>query len=94
MHSLNLYRWWKSTLEKYNPNVDQVCYQVTDNPDFSVAMATDLLENWPAKLANETSTGFQPYISYLTPSQVVLGYLAPNAGGTGDGSPIVPYSFY
>jgi chitinase len=71
--------------------IDLVCYAPTVNPDFSVAMATDLLENWPATLANGTSTGFQPYISYLNPSQVVLGYLAPNSTGVGDGNPIISF---
>lgn len=66
--------------------IDRVCYDPnkTSSPDFSVAMAADLLANWP------TSLGFQPYISYLKPSQVVLGYLAPNASGNGDGQPVIP----
>lgn len=55
-------------------------------------MATNLLVNWPAKLANGSSTGFQPYIAYLKPSQVVIGYPAPNASGSSDGSPITPTS--
>lgn len=49
-------------------------------------MATDLLENWPAQVNNQ-NTGFQPYISYLRPDQVVLGYPAPNAQGHSDGAP-------
>ncbi|WBV68140.1 hypothetical protein PGH46_14040 [Legionella pneumophila] len=55
--------------------IDQVCYgpTPTDTPDFSVAMATDLLENWPATV-NGRPTGFQPYVSYLRPSQIVIGY--------------------
>lgn len=72
--------------------IDLVCYAPTTTPDFSVAMAADLLESWPAKLANGTATGFQPYISYLKPSQVVLGYPAPNANGASDGSPVTPTS--
>ncbi|MDX1836071.1 hypothetical protein DIZ81_03440 [Legionella taurinensis] len=72
--------------------IDMVCYgpTPTSNPDFSVAMATDLLENWPAQLPNGSNTGFQPYISHLNPSQVVIGYLAANANGSGDGSPVIP----
>jgi chitinase len=68
--------------------IDSVCYDpnATNSPNFSVAMAADLLENWPI------SSGFQPYISYLKPSQVVLGYLIPNAQGKGDGTPIYPNS--
>lgn len=71
--------------------VDQVCYgpTPTDTPDFSVAMATDLLENWPATV-NGRPTGFQPYISYLRPSQIVIGYPSPNASGGSDGSPVTP----
>ncbi|APF02919.1 TPA: glycosyl hydrolase family 18 protein [Legionella pneumophila] len=74
--------------------IDMVCYgpTPTSNPDFSVAMATDLLENWPAQLPNGSNTGFQPYISHLNPSQVVIGYLAANASGNGDGSPVIPTS--
>ena len=74
--------------------IDQVCYGTnpTSSPNFSVAMAADLLANWPAKLANGSSTGFQPYISYLQPSQVVIGYPAPNANGASDGSPVTPTS--
>ncbi|AMP92154.1 glycosyl hydrolase family 18 protein [Legionella pneumophila] len=71
--------------------IDQVCYgpTPTDAPDFSVAMATDLLENWPATV-NGRPTGFQPYISYLRPSQVVIGYPSSNANGGSDGSPVTP----
>ncbi|HAT8591185.1 TPA: hypothetical protein F7Z63_04245 [Legionella pneumophila] len=71
--------------------IDQVCYGPTpaDAPDFSVAMATDLLENWPATV-NGRPTGFQPYISYLRPSQIVIGYPSPNANGGSDGSPVTP----
>ena len=66
--------------------IDHICYDpnATSSPNFPVAMATDLLANWP------TSSGFQPYISYLKPSQVVLGFIAPNASGSGDGAPIYP----
>ncbi|WP_131782985.1 glycosyl hydrolase family 18 protein [Legionella gresilensis] len=73
--------------------IDLVCYgpTPTSSPNFSVAMATDLLENWPATV-NGRATGFQPYISYLKPSQVVIGYPAPNASGASDGSPVTPTS--
>jgi chitinase len=53
-----------------------VCYGL-DNPKSSetyVAMVTNLLENWPDKGAAGQATGFQPYMSYLDPSQVVLGF--------------------
>lgn len=67
--------------------IDNVCYDpTTSSPNFSVIMATDLLANWP------TSLGFQPYLSMLNPSQVVLGYLIPNAQGQGDGTPVFPVS--
>ncbi|APF02806.1 hypothetical protein OQJ35_05600 [Legionella pneumophila] len=44
------------------------------------------MENWPATV-NGRPTGFQTYISYLRPSQVVIGYPSPNANGGSDGSP-------
>ncbi len=55
--------------------IDAVCYGL-DNLTSSavyVAMVTDLLENWPDKDSAGQATGFQPYFSYLNPSQVVLG---------------------
>lgn len=69
--------------------INLICYDPnnTSSPDTSVAMATDLLANWPAKTSSGQATGFQPYISYLNPSQVVLGYPAPNASGSSDGLP-------
>jgi len=71
--------------------IDQVCYgNLGNSPDFSVAMATDLLADWPAKLSTGQATGFQPYISYLNPGQVVLGYPAPNNQGISDGLPVTP----
>lgn len=71
--------------------IDHVCYADDANsPNLSVAMATDLLENWPLTDAAGRSTGFQPYISYLQPSQVVLGYPAPNSRGVSDGLPAKP----
>jgi len=73
--------------------IDLTCYDVNklNSPDFSVAMAVDLLANWPAKV-NGRNTGFQPYISYLKPSQVVLGYPAIDASGISDGAPATPTS--
>src|SRR4029078_2888920 len=66
--------------------IDQVCYDPnpTNTPNFAVAMATDLLENWP------TNLGFQPYITHLRPSQVVIGYPIPDASGNSDGAPAQP----
>ncbi|VVC75802.1 Chitinase D [Aquicella siphonis] len=68
--------------------IDGICYDpnTINSPNFSVAMATDLLVNWPS------NRGYLPYVSYLKPSQVVLGYLVPNAQGGGDGSPVIPVS--
>ena len=72
--------------------IDTICYaDTTTSPDLSVAMATDLLESWPATV-NGRATGFQPYVSYLKPSQIVLGYPAPNASGISDGAPAKPTS--
>ena len=74
--------------------LNQVCY-ATDpdtNPDFSVAMAADLLENWPSVNSQGQQTGFQNYISPLTPDQVVLGYPCVNANGVSDGLPATPTS--
>lgn len=69
--------------------IDDVCYADTGgSQDFSVAMATDLLENWPAKDPSGRDTGFLPYVSYLKPEQVVLGYPAPNSVGVSDGGPV------
>lgn len=71
--------------------IDQVCYPNNENStNFSVAMATDLLENWPAKDATGRATGFMPYISYLRGDQIVLGYPAPNHSGDSDGRPATP----
>lgn len=69
--------------------INLVCYDPnnTNSPDASVAMATDLLEDWPEQDSSGRTTGFQPYISYLKPSQVVLGYPAANAEGVSDGEP-------
>lgn len=64
--------------------IDSVCYPttgtLTSTADPAVAFATDLLENWP------TPT-FNPYLSYLSPSQVVIGYVVRNGSGQSDGSP-------
>jgi hypothetical protein len=55
-------------------------------------MATDLLANWPTQDKTGRATGFQPYISHLNPSQVVLGYPAPNNTGASDGGPVTSNS--
>lgn len=69
--------------------IDSVCYPDTGaSPDYSVAMAADLLENWPQTNKNGQSTAYMPYTSYLQPQQVVLGYPAPNAQGVSDGGPV------
>lgn len=74
--------------------IDQVCYandaSTSTTPNFSTALAVDLLANWPATDSTGRATGFQPYISFLTPSQVVLGYPAPDNTGASDGSPVTP----
>ncbi len=58
-----------------------------NTPNASVALSADLLENWP----QGTPQSFLPYMGLLTPSQVVLGYLAPNAAGQVDGGlPVIP----
>lgn len=69
--------------------IDLICYDPnnTKSPNTSVAMATDLLANWPSTISTGQKTGFQPYISYLKPSQVVLGYPAPDASANSDGTP-------
>lgn len=74
--------------------LNKVCYSQTEtnSPDFSVAMAADLLENWPKTIPSGQNSGFQPYISHLQPSQVVLGYPAPNAAGHSDGQAVIPTS--
>jgi len=58
---------------------------MNDSPDPAVVFATGLLENWPV----DTPNGFLPYISYLKPSQVVIGYAVNNGAGTSDGVPAV-----
>ncbi len=69
--------------------IDLICYDpnAANSPNASVAFATDLLENWPTRTGSGQQTGFQPYMSYLKPEQVVLGYPAPDATGTSDGQP-------
>lgn len=70
--------------------LDGICYSdVPNSPNFSVAMAADLLENWPEK-DKEGRPQFAPYISYLRPDQIVLGYPAPNKDGVSDGQPAKP----
>jgi chitinase len=73
--------------------LDKVCYSIdAANPDFSVAMAAGLLENWPSVGPTGLVTGFQPYVSPLTADQVVLGYPCVNGGGSSDGWPATPTS--
>jgi chitinase len=74
--------------------IDHVCYDPnqTSSPNFSVAMATDLLTSWPQVDSSGRPTGFQPYIGNLRADQIVLGYPAPNAQGASDGSPVTPTS--
>jgi chitinase len=60
------------------------------NVDFSVAMAVDMLEDWPTKTPDGRDTGFPPYKAVLRPDQVMLGYPAPNAQGASDGMPNKP----
>ena len=69
--------------------IDHICYDPNNvtSPDAAVALVTDLLADWPAKDSEGRVTGFQPYLSYLNPSQVVLGYPAANAAGLSDGAP-------
>ena len=60
---------------------------VTSTADAAVVFATDLLESWP-----QTPFGFgtfQPYVSCLSPSQVVVGYVVNNNAGVADGAPAV-----
>jgi len=69
--------------------IDDVCYANNGlSQDFSVAMATDLLENWPAKDPYGRDTGFQHYINYLRPDQVVLGYPSTNSQGGSNALPV------
>lgn len=58
-----------------------VCYGLNhpNNPDTYVAMASNLLEDWPS--------GYQPYIAYLNPSQLVLGFAVVNHQGISDRAP-------
>lgn len=64
--------------------INGVCYPTTgtlaSTADPAVAFATDLLENWPTPM-------FNPYLSYLSPSQVVIGYVVQNSSGQSDGAP-------
>lgn len=58
-----------------------VCYGLNhpNNPDTYVAMATNLLEDWPSR--------YQPYIAYLNPSQIVLGVAVVDHQGISDAAP-------
>ena len=71
--------------------INLVCYPtsgtLTSTADPAVAFATDLLENWPSTTSTGQATGFQSYISYLQPSQVVVGYTVSDSSGSSDGSP-------
>ena len=69
--------------------IDGRSYGLDDanSPDAYVAMASDLLENWPEKTRSGLSSGFQPYSAYLAPSQVVLGFSVANQQGVSDGVP-------
>lgn len=66
-----------------------ICYAQNDQPNFSVAMGTGLLENWPEKNSAGQLTGFMSYVSSLKPSQIVLGYPAPASDGSSDGGTVV-----
>jgi len=63
-----------------------------NNTDFSVAMAVDMLEDWPNKTSSGQPTGFPPYKAVLRDDQVILGYPAPNSKGASDGMPNKPNS--
>lgn len=71
----------------YSPSVNNAT--VATSPDFSVAMAVDLLENWPSQIAGR-ATGWLNYIGQLKPEQIVLGYPVPNSTGISDGAPSAP----
>lgn len=76
--------------------INLVCYPttgtLTSTTDPVVAFSTDLLANWPATTSSGLVTNFLPYISYLNPSQVVIGYVVTNSNGQTDGDPSVsPY---
>lgn len=64
--------------------IDGICYPttgtLTSTASPATAFATDLLENWP-------TPQFNPYIAYLSPSQVVIGYVVVNNLGQSDGNP-------
>jgi len=62
------------------------------NIDFSVAMAVDMLEDWPSTTSSGQPTGFPPYKAVLRDDQVLLGYPAPNSKGNSDGGPNKPNS--
>lgn len=99
MQTYNSLEW--VAFQNYNAGcaygVDLVCYptgsnSLTSTADPAVAFSTDLLASWPATATSGQVTNFQPYIGYLQPSQVVIGYVVSNASGQTDGSPSVnPY---
>jgi len=85
-----------SAVQVYNTGgmngINDVLYSNADgnNTDFSVAMAVDMLENWPSTAPSGQPTGFPPYKAILRDDQVVLGYPAPNSQGNSDGGPNKP----
>lgn len=80
---------WGIDQNLYAPSVNNST--VASSPDFSVAMAVDLLENWPSQV-NGRATGWLKYVSNLKPEQIVLGYPAPDSKGISDGAPSAPPS--
>lgn len=78
--------------------IDNVCYGFDPSHpekyvDTYVAMATSLLEDWPVKDRANRATGFQPYMSYLKSSQIVLGFPAVDKNGvTDNASPVANMS--
>lgn len=75
---------WGINQQIYTTSVNNA--PVMSSPDFSVALFVDVLESWPATV-NGRNTSWNPYIGYLRPDQVVLGYPCVNNLGQSDGSP-------
>ncbi|AUL79865.3 hypothetical protein QJ857_gp0294 [Tupanvirus soda lake] len=80
---------WGIDLNLYAPSVNNS--RVATSPDFSVAMAVNLMENWPSTVGGR-ATGWLKYMGYLKPEQIVLGYPAPDSKGISDGAPYAPSS--
>lgn len=59
--------------------LDKICYEPKhiDTPDFYVAITSNLLNDWPTATPSNEPTNFQSYLSYLKPSQIVLGFFIP-----------------